>query len=54
MKIVLLLLIVFAALIVIACGVWVTRALILDLWPRKSAEQPACNLEQVQESPEAK
>jgi hypothetical protein len=54
MKIVLLPLIVLAALIVVGCGVWVTRALIVDLWPRKSAEQPACKPEQVQESPEAK
>jgi hypothetical protein len=36
MKVALLVLIVLAALIVIVCGVWVTKALIAELWPRNT------------------
>ncbi len=40
MKVALLAVVVVAALVIIACGVWVTRALIAELWPRKPARQP--------------
>jgi hypothetical protein len=47
-KVGLLTLIVFAAVVVIICGVWVTIALIAELWPRKPAAhsipQPDTNL----------
>ncbi len=34
-------LIILAALVIIACGVWVTRALIAELRPRKATVRPA-------------
>jgi hypothetical protein len=42
-KVGLLTLIVLAAVVVIICGVWVTIALIADLWPRKTT---ACSTSQ--------
>lgn len=41
MKVGLLALIILAAVVVIICGVWVTIALIADLWPRKAAARAA-------------